>query len=203
MDGNNISEVLNLVNKVLGDQNYTNEEKAILILLYLYNDKIDTYKLHKMAFLASLNIKELRDEMEPKPMMYKDIFYDSTITETLESLKLKGLIEGDSTFILSTRGKEEAQFLLSNISDQEKRIFEQTVNLFKDTTDDEILAIFYFTLDGMIKIINPLYRVTKNRKELAISLYQKGKISFNTASEIAGMDTKDFVYLLKKKIIFS
>lgn len=201
MDGNNINEVLNLVNKVLGDQDYTNVEKAILILLYLYNDQINVHKLHKMVFLASLNIKELRDEMEPEPMMYKDIFYDSTITEALESLKLKGLVEGDSAFLLTNKGKEEArQFLLS---DQEKEIYKQIIDLFKDATDDEILAIFYFTLDGMIKIISPIYRIIKNRKELAVSLYTKGKISFNTALEISGMDNRNFVYLLKKKIIYS
>ncbi len=45
MDENNINEVLNLVNRVLGDQDYTNVEKAILILLYLYNDQINVYKL--------------------------------------------------------------------------------------------------------------------------------------------------------------
>jgi predicted HTH domain antitoxin len=201
MDGNNINEVLNLVNKVLGDQDYTNVEKAILILLYLYNDQINVHKLHKMVFLASLNIKELRDEMEPEPRMYKDIFYDSTITEALESLKLKGLVEGDSAFLLTNKGKEEArQFLLS---DQEKEIYKQIIDLFKDATDDEILAIFYFTLDGMIKIISPIYRIIKNRKELAVSLYTKGKISFNTALEISGMDNRNFVYLLKKKIIYS
>lgn len=200
MDGNNINEVLNLVNKVLGDQDYTNVEKAILTLLYLYNDQINVYKLHKMVFLASLNIKELRDEMEPEPRMYKDIFYDSTITEALESLKLEGLIEGDTLLQLSSKGKEVASRFL--LSDQEKEIYKQIVDLFKDTTDDEILAIFYFTLDGMIKIISPLYRIIKNRKELAISLYTKGKVSFNTALEISGMDNRNFASLLKKKIIY-
>jgi predicted HTH domain antitoxin len=201
MDGNNINEVLNLVNKVLGDQDYTNVEKAILILLYLYNDQINVYKLHKMVFLASLNIKELRDEMEPKPRMYKDIFYDSTITEALESLKLKGLIEGDTQFLLSNKGKEVASHFL--LSDQEKEIYKQIVDLFKDTTDDEILAIFYFTLDGMIKIISPLYRIIKNRKELAISLYRKGKISIGAASEIAGIDIAKLLKLLEKKNLSS
>jgi predicted HTH domain antitoxin len=200
MDGNNINEVLNLVNKVLGDQDYTNVEKAILILLYLYNDQINVYKLHKMVFLASLNIKELRDEMEPEPRMYKDIFYDSAITEALESLKLEGLIEGDTLLQLSSKGKEVASRF--PLSDQEKEIYKQIIDLFKDTTDDEILAIFYFTLDGMIEIISPLYRIIKNRKELAMSLYQKGKVSFNTASEIAGIDNRNFASLLKKKIVY-
>jgi predicted HTH domain antitoxin len=201
MDGDNINEILNLVNKVLGDQDYTNVEKAILILLYLYNDKIDVYRLHKMVFLASLDLKELRDELEPKPTMYKDIFFDENIAEAIESLKLNGLIEGDSALLLSNKGKEEAaRFLLS---EKEKDTYEEVVDLFKNATDDEILAIFYFTLDGMVKIISPLYRVIKNRKELALSLYQKGKVSFNTALEISGMDSKNFVYLLKKKIVYS
>jgi len=198
MDKDNINEVLNLVNKVLGDQDYTNIEKAILILLYLYNDKIDVYRLHKMVFLASLDLKELRDELEPKPTMYKDIFYDENIAEAIESLKLDGLIEGDSTtFLLSNKGKEvAARFLLS---DKEKDIYEKVVDLFKDTTDDEILAIFYFKLYDQIKIIRPLKRIEKDRKKLAISLYKKGKISIGAASEIAGIDMAKLLKLLEKK----
>jgi predicted HTH domain antitoxin len=195
MDKDNINEVLNLVNRVLGDQDYTNIEKAILILLYLYNDKIDVYRLHKMVFLASLDLKELRDELEPKPTMYKDIFYDENIAEAIESLKLDGLIEGDSTtFLLSNKGKEVAAHFL--LSEKEKDIYEEVVDLFKDTTDDEILAIFYFKLYDQIKIIRPLKRIEKDRKKLAISLYKKGKISIGAASEIAGIDIAKLLKLI-------
>ena len=193
MNGNNINEVLNLVNKVLGDQDYTNVEKAILILLHLYNDKVDIYRLHKMVFLASLDFPELREELEPKPSMYKDIFYDENIAEAIESLKFDGLIEGDTSLQLSSKG------LPFPLSDKEKDIYEEIIDLFKDTTDDEILAIFYYKLYDQIKIIKPLKRIESNRKKLALSLYQKGKISIEAASEIAGMNIKDFMEMLKKK----
>jgi len=193
MNGNNINEVLNLVNKVLGDQDYTNIEKAILILLHLYNDKVDIYRLHKMVFLASLDFPELREELEPKPSMYKDIFYDENIAEAIESLKFDGLIEGDTSLQLSSKG------LPFPLSDKEKDIYEEIIDLFKDTTDDEILAIFYYKLYDQIKIIKPLKRIESNRKKLALSLYQKGKISIEAASEIAGMNIKDFMEMLKKK----
>ena len=193
MGGNNINEVLNLVNKVLGDQDYTNIEKAILILLYLYNDKVDIYRLHKMVFLASLDFPELREELEPKPSMYRDIFYDENIAEAIESLQLDGLIEGDTSLQLSSK---RLPFLLS---DKEKDIYNEIIDLFKDTTDDEILAIFYYKLYDQIKILKPLKKIESNRKKLALSLYQKGKISIEAASEIAGMNIKDFMEMLKKK----
>ena len=190
MDQNNINNTLKLI---LGKQDYTNIEKAILILLHLYNDKVDIYRLHKMIFLASLDFPELREELEPKPSMYKDIFYDENIAEAIESLKFDGLIEGDNSLQLSSKG---LPFLLSN---KEKDIYEEIIDLFKDTTDDEILAIFYYKLYDQIKIIKPLKRIKSNRKKLAISLYQKGKISIEAASEIAGMNIKDFMEMLKKK----
>ena len=190
MDQNNINNTLKLI---LGKQDYTNIEKAILILLHLYNDKVDIYRLHKMIFLASLDFPELREELEPKPSMYKDIFYDENIAEAIESLKFDGLIEGDNSLQLSSKG---LPFLLSN---KEKDIYEEIIDLFKDTTDDEILAIFYYKLYDQIKIIKPLKRIKSNRKKLAISLYQKGKISIEAASEIAGMNIKDFIEMLKKK----
>jgi len=46
---------------------------------------------------------------------------------------------------------------------------------------------------------SPLPKIIKNRKKLAISLYKKGKISIGAASEIAGMNIKDFMEMLKKK----
>jgi predicted HTH domain antitoxin len=197
MDQNNINNTLDLIAKILGNQDYTNIEKAILILLYLYNDKVDVYRLHKMVFLASLDFPELREELEPKPSMYKDIFYDENIAEAIESLKFDGLVEGDTSIQLSPKGKEEAlRFLLS---DKEKDIYEEIIDLFKDTTDDEILAIFYYKLYDQIKILRPLKRIESNRKKLAISLYRKGKISIGAASEIAGMNIKDFMEILKKK----
>ena len=190
MDQNNINNTLKLI---LGKQDYTNIEKAILILLHLYNDKVDIYRLHKMIFLASLDFPELREELEPKPSMYKDIFYDENIAEAIESLKFDGLIEGDNSLQLSSKG------LPFPLSDKEKDIYEEIIDLFKDTTDDEILAIFYYKLYDQIKIIKPLKRIESNRKKLAISLYQKGKISIEAASEIAGMNIKDFMEMLKKK----
>ena len=195
MDKSNINNTLDLIDQILGNQDYTNIEKAILILLYLYNDKVDIYRLHKMVFLASLDIPELREELEPIPSMYKDIFYDENIDEAIESLKFDGLIEGDTSLQLSSKGRE-AQFLLS---DKEKDIYEEIIDLFKDTTDDEILAIFYYKLYDQIKILKPLKRIESNRKKLALSLYQKGKISIEAASEIAGMNIKDFMEMLKKK----
>jgi len=190
MDQNNINNTLKLI---LGKQDFTNIEKAILILLHLYNDKVDIYRLHKMVFLASLDFPELREELEPRPSMYKDIFYDENIAEAIESLKFDGLIEGDNSLQLSSKG------LPFPLSDKEKDIYEEIIDLFKDTTDDEILAIFYYKLYDQIKIIKPLKRIESNRKKLAISLYQKGKISIEAASEIAGMNIKDFMEMLKKK----
>ena len=195
MDKSSINNTLNLI---LGKQDYTNIEKAILILLNLYNDKVDVYRLHKMVFLASLDIPELREELEPRPSMYNDIFFDENIAEAIESLKFDGLIEGDTSLQLSS--KEIPQFLLS---DKEKDIYEEIIDLFKDTTDDEILAIFYYKLYDQIKILKPLKKIESNRKKLALSLYKKGKISIGAASEIAGMNIKDFMELLKKKGLLS
>ena len=202
MNEKNIGKTLNLIKDILGDHNPAPIEKAILILLYLYNDKVDVYRLHKMVFIASLDFKELKEELEPRPRMYKDIFYDENIEETLELLKLDGLVEGDSQLTLSAKGKEIAKNLLKNLSDKEKDIYNEIVDLFKDTTDDEILAIFYYKLNDYIKIIKPLNRIEKNKKKLAISLYRKGKISIGAASEIAGVDKYRFIKLLEKEGLF-
>ncbi|MFZ8801270.1 MAG: UPF0175 family protein [Candidatus Nanopusillus sp.] len=183
----------------MSEEKYTYLEKIILILLYLYNDKISIDRLHKIVFLASLDLKGLKEKMSFRPRMYKDIFFDPAVAEALEFLQVNKLIEINNNIVILTKnGEEAAQFLLSELSYKEKDILEEVLDLFNGTTDDEILAIFYFKLDDILKIIKPLYRIIKNRKKLAVSLYRKGKISIGAASEIAGMNIKDFMHLLHK-----
>ncbi len=65
-----------------------------------------------------------------------------------------------------------------------------------------------FPLRITVKKYHPLLshqilKIESNRKKLALSLYQKGKISIEAASEIAGMNIKDFMEMLEKKKLLS
>ncbi|NAZ26513.1 MAG: hypothetical protein GU343_03215 [Nanoarchaeota archaeon] len=101
--------------------------------------------------------------------------------------------------MLTEKGIEEAEKIFKEFSKKEIDILEEVLDLFDGTTNDEILAVFYFKVPGFSELSGPLPKIVKNRKKLAISLYRKGKISIGAASEIAGMNIKDFMEMLKKK----
>jgi predicted HTH domain antitoxin len=188
----NISETLK--------EEFTLLEKIILVLLYLNrnNQKIDKLKLTKMIFLISYDIKELREELDFK--IYRTEIYDQNINDILDGLKQDGFIKIKNKYIVLTeKGIEEAEKIFKEFSKKEIDILEEVLDLFNGITNDEILAVFYFKVPGFSELTGPLLRIIKNRKKLAISLYQKGKISIEAASEIAGMNIKDFMELLKKK----
>jgi predicted HTH domain antitoxin len=181
-------------------EEFTLLEKIILVLLYLSrnNQKIDKLKLTKMIFLISYDIKELREELDFK--IYKTEIYDQNINDILDGLKQDGFIKIKNKYIVLTeKGIEEAEKIFKEFSKKEIDILEEVLDLFDGTTNNEILAVFYFKVPGFSKLSGPLPKIIKNRKKLAISLYRKGKISIGAASEIAGMNIKDFMEMLKKK----
>jgi len=181
-------------------EEFTLLEKIILVLLYLSrnNRKIDKLRLTKMIFLISYDIKELREELDFK--IYKTEIYDQNINDILDGLKQDGFIKIKNKYIMLTeKGIEEAEKIFKEFSKKEIDILEEVLDLFDGTTDDEILAVFYFKVPGFSELSGPLPKIIKNRKKLAISLYRKGKISIGAASEIAGMNIKDFMEMLKKK----
>jgi predicted HTH domain antitoxin len=191
-DATNIFETLK--------EEFTLLEKIILVLLYLSrnNQKIDKLKLTKMIFLISYDIKELREELDFK--IYKTEIYDQNINDILDGLKQDGFIKIKNKYIMLTeKGIEEAEKIFKEFSKKEIDILEEVLDLFDGTTNDEILAVFYFKVPGFSELSGPLPKIIKNRKKLAISLYRKGKISIGAASEIAGMNIKDFMEMLKKK----
>jgi hypothetical protein len=181
-------------------EEFTLLEKIILVLLYLNRDnqKIDKLRLTKMVFLISYDIKELREELDFK--IYKTEIYDQNINDILDGLKQDGFIKIKNKYIVLTeKGIEEAEKIFKEFSERERDILEEVLDLFDGTTNNEILAVFYFKVPGFSELSGPLPKIIKNRKKLAISLYRKGKISIGAASEIAGMNIKDFMEMLKKK----
>jgi ArsR family metal-binding transcriptional regulator len=79
------------------------------------------------------------------------------------------------------------------------KIIEEEFTLLENLSENEILALLYFKFPEFAKYSEKLDKITKKRRELAISLYKKGKISIEAASEIAGVSIKEFMEMLKNK----
>lgn len=180
------------------EEEFTLLEKIILVLLYLREKSpiAGKLRLQKMIFLISQDLEKLNDELDFEPHKYG--MYDQTIDDALEGLEQDGFITIDKNITLTKKGIEKAEEILKDFSEEEIEIIEEVKELFENLSENEILALLYFKFPEFAKYSEKLDEITKKRKELAISLYKKGKISIGAASEIAGVSIKEFMEMLKK-----
>jgi uncharacterized protein YwgA len=184
------------------EEEFTLLEKTILALLYLKEKSpiFGKLRLQKMIFLISQDFEKLRDELDFEPHRYG--MYDQTIDDMIGGLELDGFVtidENNNKIALTQKGIEKAGEILKEFSEKEIETIEEVKELFEDLTEDEILALLYFKFPEFAKYSEKLNEITKRRRELAISLYKKGKVSLEAASEIASMNVKDFMKLLKER----
>jgi uncharacterized protein YwgA len=189
-------------NDTVFEEEFTLLEKTILVLLYLKEKSpiFGKLRLQKMIFLISQDFEKLRDELDFEPHRYG--MYDQTIDDMVEGLELDGFVtvdENNNKITLTQKGIEKAKEILKEFSEKEIETIEEVKELFEDLTEDEILALLYFKFPEFAKYSEKLGEITRKRKELAISLYKKGKVSLEAASEIAGMNVKEFMKLLKER----
>ncbi|MHA1593413.1 MAG: UPF0175 family protein [Candidatus Baldrarchaeia archaeon] len=173
-------------------------QKLILILLWCCKRKPIKGKLWLQ--------KELLMIAHAKPELFRELDFEAylfgphseRLDVELDNLRQLGLVT-DRPEIKLTRNGEELAELLARESDKETiKLAEEIKEWLNDLTEDELLAIIYTTFPNMTKESLKYKQVMKRRREIAIRLYQKGKVSLNRAAEIAGLPLEKFMNELKK-----
>ncbi len=175
--------------------------KKYLLLLLSANDNMPIRgktTVMKELFLISKNIPELEEEADFEPYYYGP--ESDEILNALEELEVVGLMnEADKKYMLTDLGKEIADIIKKDIANNELEMIEDMKRLSNDLTVDEILALVYYTYPEVAMESVVKDRIENKRKDIALSLLKKGKISIGKASEIAGMSMTSFYKLLKEK----
>jgi len=181
------------------EEDFTLLEKVIILLLYL-KDKTPIFgktKLQKMIFLISQEIPELEEELDFEAYRYG--MYDQTIEEILDGLQKDGFIKiKDDQIILQEEAVKRIQEISKDLKEKIS-ILEEVKDLLNDLAEDEMLVLMYFKFPEFARYSEKKKEIERKRKEFAISLYLKGKISIEAASEIAGVSIKEFLEILKKR----
>lgn len=173
-----------------------NESKKYMLLLFnALNEKPIKNKINimKMLFFISLNVPSLEKEFKFEPDNYGPS--SDVVERNLESLNQENFLkEGHDGFQLNKLGKE---YLNSrNFEDIDNELIEDMKSLFDGLTSDEVCALTYFTFPETTSESLILDKIIKNRKKLALKLYEKNKISAEKASEIAGIPLIEWYELL-------
>jgi predicted HTH domain antitoxin len=152
--------------------------------------------LQKEMFLIAKNTG-LKEEVYFEPHFYGP--YSETIDTELENLQILELVAENGEIRLTGKGKEVYANLLKIASTEKLELIKEVKEELNDLNEDELLAYIYFSFPETTKEAVRFENIERKRAQLAISLYEKEKVSLGKASEIAGMDIKAFMDEIRRK----
>jgi len=174
------------------------EEKLILFTIGSLNQAPirSKIKIQKILFLISNVFKGFQNLFEFEPHLFGP--YSETLDYVLESLIKLGLVKKEGS---SYRLTEEGQSLVESLKPKAEllTVIKDFKLFLNDISDDEILVFIYASYPQFISESIKWDELKPKRVSIALSLLNKGKISFSKAAEIAGMSSVDFDKLLKER----
>jgi len=181
-------------------ENLTETQKYTLLLLSANNYEPVRGKLwfQKELFLLAKNSDELAEQTDFEADFMGP--YSESADEELEQLEFAKVVEKDGNKLkLTGLGRDIAEILEKNTSDEEKEMIEDFKSELNDLTEDELLGFIYFTFPEMTIESVKFEKIKPKRMNIALSLYAKSKISLGKALEIAGMNIDTFIKEAKLK----
>lgn len=156
--------------------------------------------LQKGLFLLSKNIKELEEDIDFESDLMGP--YSDIVAEELEQIELMGMVKKDGNKISITKyGIEITNLIRKDFSKDEHEMIIEFKQLINDLSDDELLAFIYFSYPDYTEESVKIQDILAKRREIALKLFKKDKISIGKAAEIAGISIENFKKeLIKKRI---
>jgi uncharacterized protein YwgA len=155
--------------------------------------------LQKEIFLLQEVFPDLAKEVDFEPYLMGP--HSGIVANEVQELHASKLIRIDGEkFSLTEIGKAIADDLIQKSDRREIQKIEEFKEFINDLSKDELLAFIYFSypLDRIEKESFEYKGIVSRRKKLAISLFEKGKISAQRAAQIAGENLEDFIESFKK-----
>ena len=176
-------------------------DRFILLLLGTKNAEPVPGPVHlqKEMYLLQNLFPELADEADYEPNFLGP--YSEAVAGGAERLASSDLTRaGPKGFELTPDGKKVFDILKKGSSEEEVRKAGEFKDLLNDLSVDELLTFVYFSYPsetGLEKESAEYRNLLPRRGKLAMSMYQREKISAQKAAQIAGMHLEDFLGGLK------
>lgn len=155
--------------------------------------------LQKEIYLLQKLFPSLATETDYEPYFMGP--YSEVVADELGELELSGLVKNTPGSIkLTSDGNVASMRLRKRSSKKDIEKVEEFKELLNDMTKEELLAFVYLS-DPSHEVLeeeSTEYKdIMRNRKQLAVAMYQKGKISAQKAAEISGESFENFFTQLK------
>jgi len=180
-------------------QEYLSDAQKVSILLLssnLFEPLRGKLWYQKELFLIAKNIPQLEEEID-----FEEDFlgpYSEIADSELEQLKIENIVE-KGKLRLNAYGREIAKLLASKASEKLLQLISDIKSLLNNLTNDELLGFIYFSYPEFTTESLEFERIKKNRLPIAISLFEKRKISLGKAAEIAGVSQEELIRILGDK----
>jgi uncharacterized protein YwgA len=178
-------------------------KRNLLLLLSSNSNEPINGKLwyQKELFLVSKNNKKLEEEANFEPYFW-GAHSELVDTEMDELIQLGVVKKIGSKYLLTDIGRDIAHTVLKKTSKSEKELIEDVKDFLNSLTKDELLLFIYVSYPNMCEDAVELKNLLPKRKEIAIRMYRKRKISVGKASEIAGVSVSEMIKELQERKIY-
>lgn len=159
-------------------------------------------RLMKELFFISKNVPSLDYSLEFEPNNYGPS--SDVIIGYIDEMSQIGLITKTSLGshnVEYSLGEYGEMFLEKEYLNLDYDLIAEIKFLCDGLTNDELLALTYFSFPEMTEESLVLSKIENKRDKLALGLYMKGKVSLEKAVEISKLSYIDFLELLESKKI--
>jgi len=176
----------------------SNTQKIAILLLSANLFKPIRGKLwfQKELFLISENIPQLKEETD----FEEDYLgpYSEFADNEFDQLKIEGIVE-KRRLRLTAFGRELSRKLESKASKNLIQVISDIKSFLNNLSLDELLGFMYFSYPEFTTESIEFERIKKDRVPIAVSLFEKGKVSLGKAAEIAGSSQEELIKVLGEK----
>ena len=155
----------------------------------------------KELFLLSKNIPELEEEAGFEPYFWGP--HSELADSEMEDLVQLGVVRHTvgTGYVLTKLGQDIASSVCKDSKDNEALI-EDVKDFLNSLSKDELLLYIYASYPETAEDAVEIKNLLPKRKDIAIALYKKDKVSVGKASEIAGVSVNSMIRELQSKGIY-
>lgn len=154
--------------------------------------------LQKEMFLLSRAIPELESELGYEPSL-KGPMSEALEWDVDQLVSVDLLSHEGSSYVITKEGDVCAKAASREVLPTKLKAIDEVKELLNDLSKDELLAFIYFLYPDMITESEELEDLLPKRKELAVRLFEKGKVGLEKGAQIAGVDVPKFASLVGKR----
>ncbi|MFC6825660.1 hypothetical protein [Halopelagius fulvigenes] len=147
--------------------------------------------IQKELFLVAKNMPKLEEALEFEAYLRGP--FSETVEGIHDKLEVYGLVQRTRLGVaLTPKGEDLVEDVYAEIPDRIRYLVEDIKDFANDLSRDELLVYVYYTYPEMTKNSMEKEGLEGKRKQVARHLYERGKVSLEKASELAGVPMSEF-----------